>query len=88
MLEKDFASGRIRRVTYEPREQHLELTWDNKDIAAYRPVPHEIYNRLCNMPNPATYFEDRIAEEYPRVQPKKKSDTDGAAQKLKDLFGN
>ena len=88
MLEKDFASGRIRRATYEARQQQLELHWDNKDVSAYRPVPREIYDRLCNAPNPATYVEDRIAEEYPRVQPVKKGDTIGAAQKIKDLFGN
>ena len=88
MLAKDFSSGRIRRVTYETRLQQLELQWDNKDVSAYRPVPREIYDRLCNAPNPATYVEDRIAEEYPRVQPVKKGDTIDAAQKLKGLFGN
>lgn len=88
MLARDFSSGRVRKATYDARTQQLELHWDNKDVSAYRPVPREIYDRLCSAPNPATYFEDRIAEEYPRVQPMRKGDTQDAAQKLKSLFGN
>jgi len=88
MNAKQFASGRLREITFDPREHHLELTWDNHTTTAYRPVPREIFDRLCKAPNPVSYVEDRIAEEYPKVQPKRKPDSDDAAKKLNDLFGN
>jgi hypothetical protein len=81
-----FSSGRIRLVTYERRDQCLTLTWENKTITAYQPVPEEIYQRLSRAPNPATYFEDRVAEEYPQVTPKRSSQEDDARKKLNDLF--
>ncbi|MCD8517043.1 MAG: KTSC domain-containing protein [Burkholderiaceae bacterium] len=87
MDKKTFPSGRIREITYDTRERHLEIVWDNKTITAYRPVPRELFERLSKAPNPATYFEDRIVEEYPQVQPARKCDSDAAAKKLNDLFG-
>ena len=33
------------------------------------------------------YLEDRITEEYPKVEPKKSQATDDAKAKLNDLFG-
>jgi hypothetical protein len=87
MHSKAFSSGKIRSVTYDVKTRQLELTWDNKEIHAYRPVPKEVFDRLCSAPNPATYFEDRIAEEYPKVAPAKKVDDSEARRKLNDLFG-
>jgi hypothetical protein len=87
MLSQAFSSGKIRLATYDTKSQQLELTWDNKSIGAYRPVPQEVFRRLCSAPNPATYFEDRVAEEYPKVVPAKKADDSGARRKLDDLFG-
>ena len=87
MKTKSFAAGRLREIRFDARTHHLELTWDNKTVTAYRPVPEAIVERLCKAPNPATYVEDRIAEEYPNVSPTRKTDADQAAQKLKDLFG-
>ncbi|MFM1849790.1 MAG: hypothetical protein RL446_629, partial [Pseudomonadota bacterium] len=40
----------------------------------------------CNAPNRATYYEDRIAEEYPKTQAQKGNSED-AKNKLDDLFG-
>lgn len=82
-----FHSGRIRQITYDASQGQLEITWDNKTVTAYRPVPQEIFLRLSKAPNPATYFEDRIAEEYPKVEPAKKQESNTAAKKLNDLFG-
>lgn len=82
-----FTSGRIREITYDARERCLQITWENKTISAYRPVPREVFERLSKAPNPATYFEDRVAEEYPQVAPGTTRDTANAAKKLNDLFG-
>jgi hypothetical protein len=71
MINKDVTTGEVERVSFDPSNRYLEIHWRNKRVVAYCPVPEEIVRRLCNAPNPATYFEDRIAEEYPKVEPKK-----------------
>ena len=88
MPTKIFTSGRIRKADYNPASQQLDLHWQDKSILAYKQVPHEVYRRLCSAPNPATYWEDRIADEYPKGTPMtSRADPDGA-RKLGDLFGN
>ena len=84
---KNFTSGRIRKANYDPASQQLDLHWDNKTVLAYKHVPQEVFRRLCAAPTPATYWEDRIAEEYPKGVPMTSNvDADGA-KKLSDLFG-
>ena len=87
MITKNFTTGEIEQVLFDPGSRYLEVRWRNKRIVAFRPVPEEIARRLCNAPNPSTYLEDRIAEEYPKVEPKKSQATDDAKTKLDDLFG-
>ena len=41
--------------------------------------------RLFNAPNRAVYYEDRFAEEYPKVQAQKGSAAD-AKSRLDDIF--
>ena len=84
---KIFTSGRIRKAHYDAASQQLDLHWDNKSVLAYKQVPQEVYRRLCSAPNPATYWEDRISEEYPKGTPMKPVDDPGAGKTLGDLFG-
>ncbi|MCM2252188.1 MAG: KTSC domain-containing protein [Ramlibacter sp.] len=86
MLTKTFPGGRIRKAEYDPGSRQLDLHWDNKSILAYKHVPEEVFRRLCAAPNPATYWEDRIADEYPKATPM----SSGArpAGNLSDLFGD
>jgi hypothetical protein len=88
MLTKNFTSGRIRKADYDPSSRQLDLHWDNRTVLAYRQVPEEVYQRLCSAPYPATYWEDRIAEEYPKGIPMKRSAGSDGAKKLSDLFGD
>ena len=69
MPSKTFTIGRIRRADYDTASQQLDLHWDSKTVLAYKQVPQEVYRRLCSAPNPTTYWEDRIAEEYPKGTP-------------------
>lgn len=89
MPTKIFTGGRIRQADYDPASQQLDLLWDNQTILAYKQVPQEVFRRLCSAPNPATYWEDRIAEEYPKALPTMKPgvDSDAAKKNLGDLFG-
>ena len=88
MSSKTFTSGRIRRADYDTASRQLDLHWDNKTVLAYKQVPEEVYRRLCAAPNPAAYWEDRIAEEYPKGTPKKSGGGPDAGQAFDDLFGN
>ncbi|HEY8049382.1 MAG TPA: KTSC domain-containing protein [Ramlibacter sp.] len=86
MPAKEFTTGRIRKADYDPSSQQLDLHWDNKTVTAYKHVPDEVFRRLCAAPNPTTYWEDRIAEEYPKGTPRTKPA--GGGPTLKDLFGD
>ena len=70
MPTKLFTSGRIRKAEYDPASRQLDLHWENKSVLAYKQVPEEVFRRLCSAPNPATYWEDRIADEYPKGVPR------------------
>ena len=83
---KLFTSGRIRKADYDPSTQQLDLHWDNQSVLAYKHVPAEVFRRLCSAPNPTTYWEDRIAEEYPKGTPRSSGKT-GGGKSLGDLFG-
>lgn len=87
MPTKTFTGGRIRKADYDPASQQLDLHFENKSILAYKHVPQEVYRRLCNAPNPATYWEDRIAEEYPKGTPMTSNADAPGTKKLSDLFG-
>lgn len=88
MQSKTFTQGRIRRADFDPAGGHLELAWDNGRLSAYKAVPAEVYRRLCSAPNPTTYWEDRIAEEYAKAEPRGKPAGAEAARKgLSDLLG-
>jgi len=56
-------------------------------VLAYRPVPEEVFRRLCSAPYPASYWEDRIADEYPKATPMKSAAAPPAPKTLSDLFG-
>lgn len=87
MQTKTFTVGRIRRADYDEKTQQLDLHWDSKTVLAYKHVPAEVYRRLCSAPNPTTYWEDRIAEEYPKGTPMTSSAAPDAAKNFNDLFG-
>jgi hypothetical protein len=82
-----FNSGRIRKADYDSATRQLELHWDNKTVTACRNVPEEVYRRLCSSPNPASYWEDRIADEYPKGNPVTPNADPDTAKKLNGLFG-
>lgn len=88
MPTKTFTTGRIRKAVYDPSSRQLDLHWENQKVLAYKHVPEEVYRRLCAAPNPTTYWEDRIAEEYPKGTPMASGAAPGGARDLRDLFGD
>jgi hypothetical protein len=88
MITRSFTTGRIRKAEYDPSTRQLDLHWDTGSVVAYKHVPDEVFRRLCSAPNPTTYWEDRIAEEYPKGTPRKSGAATGGAKDLRDLFGD
>ena len=88
MPTKVFSGGRIRKADYDPASQQLDLHWEDHSVLAYKHVPQEVFRRLCSAPNPATYWEDRIAEEYPKGTPRPAARAPEAGKTLRDLFGD
>lgn len=84
MTTRKFPGGRIREADYDPASHQLDLRFDNGTVLAYKHVPAEVFRRLCNAPTPATYWEDRIAEEYPKGQ--QRLGKGGGGPTLADLF--
>ena len=92
METREFTTSKLRKAVYDRGTRQLDLHWQGGNVLAYKPVPNEVFRRLCNAPNPATYWEDRIAEEYPKVRAMVGAGlggTDGGKPtELKDLFGS
>ena len=87
MPTKTFTSGRIRKADWDAASRQLDIHWDNKSVLAYKQVPEEVFRRLCNAPNPAAYWEDRIAEEYPKGRPLGSGAGADAGKAFDNLFG-
>ena len=47
----------------------------------------KVFRRLCSAPSTATYWEDRIAEEYPKGEPMTSAALPTGTKSLDDLFG-
>ena len=87
MPTKAFTSGRIRKADYDTASRQLDLHWNDGKVLAYKQVPEEVFRRLCSAPNPATYWEDRIAEEYPKGTPRRAGGGEGGGGRTwNDLF--
>jgi hypothetical protein len=87
MTVKNFTIGRITQANYSESTKQLDLHFNDGTLRSYKHVPAEVFRRLCNAPNPTTYWEDRIAQEYPSATGKVGGDADSAKKKLDDLFG-
>lgn len=64
MERKRVNSSRLRSVGYDERQQVLEIEFSNGQVWQYSRVSPEVHRRLMAAPNPTSFFDDRIAEEY------------------------
>jgi hypothetical protein len=86
MQRRPLHTERLRSAGYDPRAQRLEIEFSSGDVRAYKGVPDEVARRFFAAPNPAAFWEDRIAEEYPVERAGGAQDADARA-KLDALFG-
>ncbi len=64
MDRKRVNSSKLRSVGYDEKSRTLEIEMSNGQIYQYVGVYPEVYRRLMAAPNPTTFFDDKIAEEY------------------------
>jgi len=64
MERKRVNSSKIRSVGYDPAAMTLEVELSNGQVWQYPKVYPEVYRRFLAAPNPTSFFEDRIAEDY------------------------
>jgi len=65
MERKRISSSKIRGAGYDPKSQVLEIEFNDGRVMAYSGVSPEVHRRFMNAPSPVSFFEDKIAEEYP-----------------------
>jgi len=65
MQRQPIKGGRLKSAGFDERDKRLELEFADGSIKVFKGVPTEVWRRLLASPNPASYYEDRIAEEYP-----------------------
>ena len=64
MERKRVNSSRIRSVGYDEKTRTLEVEMSNGQVFQYGGVYPEVHRRFMAAPNPTSFFDDKIAEEY------------------------
>jgi hypothetical protein len=64
MERKRVNSSKLKSVGYDEQSRTLEIEMSNGQIFQYAGVYPEVYRRLMAAPNPTSFFDDKIAEEY------------------------
>jgi KTSC domain len=68
MDRKRINSSRIRAAGYDPKAQVLEVEFSDGKVVSYRGVSSEVHRQFVNAPSPVSFFEDKIAENYPETR--------------------
>jgi hypothetical protein len=63
-------SSRIRSAGYDPQKHTLEIEFSDGRIVSYRGVSAEVQRQFMNAPSPVSFYEDKIAENYPETRVK------------------
>ena len=86
MAHHRLSGGRLSSAGYDTRTQRLEIVFSDRSVRIFKGVPEAVWRRLLAAPSAGTYFDDRIAEEYPS-EAGSAGTQDQAKSRLDDLFG-
>ena len=64
MQRKRVNSSKVRSVGYDEKSQVLEVELSNGQVYQYVKVYPEVYRQFMAAPNPTTFYDDKIAEDY------------------------
>jgi len=65
MERKRVNSSKIRSVGYDAKAQALEVEFSDGRVIAYSGVSPEVHRQFMAAPSPTSFFEDKIAEDFP-----------------------
>ena len=65
MDRKRVNASTIRSVGYDAGKQMLEVEFTSGSIVQYSGVSPEVYRQFMNAPSPASFFQDKIDENFP-----------------------
>ncbi len=65
MERKPVKSDKVRAVGYDPKAQVLEIQLRDGTVLAYSGVSQEVHRQFMNAPSPTSYYEDKIADDFP-----------------------
>ena len=68
MDRKRVNSSRIRAAGYDSSKQVLEIEFSDGRVVSYRGVSSEVHRQFVNAPSPVSFYEDKIAENYPETR--------------------
>ena len=80
-------TSKLRSAAYDAAERVLEIDFNDGSRIRYQGVPAEVSRRFFASPNPASFWEDRVAEEYPVQTGRAGGEVDDAKHQLDQLFG-
>ncbi|UCE31183.1 MAG: KTSC domain-containing protein [Burkholderiales bacterium] len=86
MERRRFNTARLRGAGYDSSAQRLEIEFQDGTVRTYKGVQPEVWRRLIASPNPTSYFDDRIRDEYPNEPGSAAVKGSAARAKLDDLF--
>lgn len=86
MERRTLHGGRLQAAGYDAREQRLEIDFVDGQRRIFKAVPAEVWRRFIAAPNPASFYADRIEEEYAVEQARAGTGGD-ARSRLDSLFG-
>ncbi|HLS56714.1 MAG TPA: KTSC domain-containing protein [Zeimonas sp.] len=86
MERRPLRGGRLKAAGYDAREQRLEIDFVDGERRIYKAVPAEVWRRFVAAPNPASFYADRIEEEYAVARARADGRGD-ARSRLDGLFG-
>jgi hypothetical protein len=64
MERKRVNSSKVRSVGYDEKSQTLEVELSDGQVTQYVKVYPEVYRQFMAAPNPTTFYDDKIAEDY------------------------
>ena len=86
MERRRITGGRLREAAYDAQAQLLEIVFVDGTQKTFKAVQPEVWRRLIASPNPASFYADRIEEEYAVSSGRAAGDAQARA-KLDSLFG-
>ena len=87
MERRRITGGRLREAAYDGQAQLLEIVFVDGTQKTFKAVQPEVWRRLIASPNPASFYADRIEEEYAVVSGRVAGDAQARAR-LDSLFGS